>query len=96
MTSKGLKGFFLFCSGAYLDILEQEDCKNEHNKYIGIGSAVFFTAVFAFLSSSYALFTVFKSYCFAVLFGMIWAGFIFSLDRYIVSTLKKGNCLGSN
>jgi hypothetical protein len=91
MTSKGLKGFFLFCSGAYLDILEQEDCKNEHNKYIGIGSAVFFTAVFAFLSSSYALFTVFKSYCFAVLFGMIWAGFIFSLDRYIVSTLKKEN-----
>ncbi|HMQ47406.1 MAG TPA: DUF4407 domain-containing protein [Saprospiraceae bacterium] len=91
MVSNRIKGFFLFCSGAHLDILKHEDCKNEHNKYVGIGSAVFFTAVFAFLSSSYALFTVFKSYFFAILFGIIWAGFIFSLDRYIVSTLKKEN-----
>ena len=91
MISSKIKEFFLFCSGAYLDILKQEDCKNEHNKYIGIGSAVFFTAVFAFISSSYALFTVFKSYFFSILFGIIWASFIFSLDRYIVSTLKKEN-----
>lgn len=86
-----IKEFFFFCSGAYLDILKQDDCKNEHNKYIGIGTAVFFTALFAFLSSSYALFTVFKSGVLAIMFGIIWASFIFSLDRYIVSTLKKEN-----
>ena len=104
-ASDRIKNFFLFCSGAHLDILRQEDCKNEHNKYIGIGSAVFFTAVFAFLSASYALYTVFrdsayerssqstdyKAVAIAVGFGLIWAGFIFSLDRYIVSTLKKEN-----
>lgn len=89
MVSEYVKSFFLFCSGANLNILNDKDCHNEHNKYVGIGSAVFFTAVFAFLSSSYALFTVFNNPITAIFFGIIWAGFIFSLDRYIVSTLKK-------
>lgn len=110
MDNSRIKNFFLFCSGAHLDLLRQEDCKNEHNKYIGIGSAVFFTAVFAFMSASYALYTVFRDSSYessthstdykavgiAVVFGLIWAGFIFSLDRYIVSTLKKENGKYSN
>jgi hypothetical protein len=105
MVSNMIKEFFLFCSGAHLDILRHEDCKNEHNKYVGIGSAVFFTAVFAFMSSSYALYTVFRDSSYeakyqttdfsavgiSVVFGVIWSCFIFSLDRYIVSTLKKEN-----
>lgn len=90
MTSNNwLKDWFLFCSGAHLDFLNHEDCKYEHNKYIGIGSAVFFTALFAFTSSSYALYTVFDSWWSACFIGFIWSCFIFSLDRYIVSTLKK-------
>lgn len=89
MISNFFKKWFLFCSGAYLDILLQDDCKNEHNKYIGIGTAVFFTGFFALVSSSYALFTVFKSWYIAVGIGFIWGVFIFSLDRYIVATLKK-------
>lgn len=90
MTSNNwLKNWFLFCSGAHLDFLNHEDCKYEHNKYIGIGSAVFFTALFAFLSASYALYTVFGSWWSACFIGFIWSCFIFSLDRYIVSTLKK-------
>lgn len=91
MISNFLKKSFLFCSGAHLDILLQDDCKNEHNKYVGIGTAVFFTGLFATISSTYALFTVFKSYIPAIVIGLIWGCFIFSLDRFIVATLKKEN-----
>jgi hypothetical protein len=91
MNFNSVKNFFLFCSGADLSILNRPECQGEQNKYAGIGSAVFFTAVFAFMSGSYALYTVFKSVWVAPLFGLIWAGFIFSLDRYIVSTLRKEN-----
>lgn len=89
MVLKNIKHFFLLCSGADLDILDRKECRVEHNKYAGIGSAVFFTAVFAFISGSYALYTVFDSWLASVIFGVVWASFIFSLDRYIVSTLKK-------
>jgi hypothetical protein len=89
VSNNWLKEWFLFCSGAHLDFLNHEDCKYEHNKYVGIGSAVFFTALFAFLSASYALYTVFGSWWSACFIGFIWSCFIFSLDRYIVSTLKK-------
>lgn len=88
-SNNWLKNWFLFCSGAHLDFLNHEDCKYEHNKYVGIGSAVFFTALFAFMSASYALYTVFGSWWSACFIGFIWSCFIFSLDRYIVSTLKK-------
>jgi hypothetical protein len=84
-----IKQFLLFCSGSSLEILNKEECLHEHNKYVGIGSAVFFTSLFAFISSSYALYTVFESYLVSIVLGVVWALFIFSLDRYIVATLKK-------
>jgi len=55
----------------------------------GIGATVFFTAVMAFIASSYALFTVFDNVYTAVFFGIIWGLLIFNLDRFIVSTIKK-------
>lgn len=83
-----LKQFFIICSGADTNILE--DCSNgEQNKYAGIGATVFFTAVMAFTASSYALFTVFDSMYSAIFFGLIWGLLIFNLDRFIVSTIKK-------
>jgi len=76
------------CSGADLNLLE--DCSRaEHVKYAGIGATVFFTAVMAFIASSYALFTVFDSVYIAIAFGLIWGLLIFNLDRFIVSTIKK-------
>ncbi|MDG1729503.1 MAG: DUF4407 domain-containing protein [Algibacter sp.] len=83
-----LKRFFIICSGADTDILE--DCSiGEQNKYAGIGATVFFTAVMAFISSSYALYTVFNNLYTSIFFGLIWGLLIFNLDRYIVSTIKK-------
>ena len=85
-----LKRFFLLCSGADTKLLEQ--CTDsEQNKYVGIGATVFFTAVMAFLASSYALYTVFNNYITAIFFGIVWGLLIFNLDRYIVSTLKKND-----
>lgn len=85
-----LKRFFIFCSGADTKILDS--CSpGEQTKYAGIGATVFFTAVMAFIASSYALYTVFDNYLTAVLFGFIWGLLIFNLDRFIVSTIKKKN-----
>lgn len=88
-----LKRFFIICSGADTDILE--DCSiGEQNKYAGIGATVFFTAVMAFIAGSYALYTVFDNLYTAIFFGLIWGLLIFNLDRYIVSTIKKtGNVI---
>jgi len=83
-----LKQFFILCSGADTDILN--DCSiGEQNKYAGIGATVFFTAVMATIASSYALYTVFDSLYSSIFFGVIWGLLIFNLDRYIVSTIKK-------
>ncbi len=83
-----LKRFFILCSGVDTDIVN--GCSNgEQNKYAGIGATVFFTAIMAFIASSYALFTVFDNIYTAIFFGLVWGFLIFNLDRFIVSTIKK-------
>ena len=83
-----LKRFFILCSGVDKDIVN--GCSNgEQNKYAGIGATVFFTAIMAFIASSYALFTVFDNIYTAIFFGLVWGLLIFNLDRFIVSTIKK-------
>jgi len=83
-----LQQFFIFCSGADTDILE-ECSAGEKTKYAGIGATVFFTAVMATIAGSYALYTVFDSLFTAIFFGCVWGMLIFNLDRFIVSTIKK-------
>tara|TARA_R110000737_G_scaffold290324_1_gene296886 strand:- start:267 stop:1370 length:1104 start_codon:yes stop_codon:yes gene_type:complete len=85
-----IQDFFILCSGADAELLKTCS-KGEQNKYAGIGATVFFTAVMAFIASSYALFTVFDNVYTAILFGLIWGLLIFNLDRFIVSTIKKRN-----
>src|ERR1700733_10229825 len=83
--------FFWFCSGAHVNTLEKYPI--EHNKYVGIGATIFFTALFASLSGGYAMYFVFNGDVFAVgfaiLFGMLWGTAIFNMDRYIVSSINK-------
>lgn len=89
-----LKQFFILCSGADKNLLE--GCsEGEQTKYVGIGATVFFTAVMAFLASSYALYTVFDSVYPAIAFGIVWSLLIFNLDRFIVSTIRKRDKIGS-
>jgi hypothetical protein len=85
-----LQRFFIFCSGADTDILD-ECSSGEQTKFAGIGATVFFTAVMATIASAYALYTVFDNYYTAIFFGLVWGLLIFNLDRFIVSTIKKRN-----
>ncbi|MEO9481078.1 MAG: DUF4407 domain-containing protein [Maribacter dokdonensis] len=88
-----IQNFFILCSGADSELLKT-CAKGEQNKYAGIGATVFFTAVMAFIASSYALYTVFDNVYAAVFFGLIWGLLIFNLDRFIVSTIKKRGNFG--
>ncbi|MGC1515712.1 MAG: DUF4407 domain-containing protein, partial [Maribacter sp.] len=83
-----IQTFFILCSGADADLLKSCS-KAEQHKYAGIGATVFFTAIMAFIASSYALFTVFDNAYISLFFGLVWGLLIFNLDRFIVSTIKK-------
>ncbi|HVW96102.1 MAG TPA: DUF4407 domain-containing protein [Mucilaginibacter sp.] len=88
---KKVTRFFWFCSGAHIGTLKKYPL--EHNKYVGIGATIFFTALFASLSGGYAMYFVFAgspmAVVFAILFGLLWGTAIFNLDRYIVSSIDK-------
>ena len=79
----------MFCSGANLELLDQDECKTERGRYAMIGAFVALTAVFASLSGGYALHSGFKTLPISILAGILWGTFIFTLDRYIVSTIRK-------
>lgn len=83
----GLKDLFLFSSGVDRDILQH--CPADESRFIGVGGTVIFTGLLAFLSSSYAIYTVFDNWLMALFFGMIWGFMIYNLDRYIVSSMKN-------
>lgn len=84
-------GFALACSGANRKVLEylKEQGIDEESRQIMIGMFVFLTAVFASFSGGYALYTGFKSLWLAVLVGLLWGVFIFNIDRFIISTIRK-------
>lgn len=79
--------FFCWCSGARLYILNQ--CPSDYNKYYGIGVIVFLTGIMASLSGGYAIFTVFRNVIISIGFGLLWGFIIFSIDWYIVASLRK-------
>jgi hypothetical protein len=89
-----LKKFFWLCSGVNQEILQKTP--TEHSKYAGMGATVFFTGLFAAISGGYALYFIFNDMPLwgrifaALIFGSIWGAMIFNLDRYIVSSMKKG------
>lgn len=86
---KKLNRFFWWCAGANIDILE--DCPTDHSKYFGVGGTIVFTALMASFAGGYAFFTAFKDPWMSTFFGAFWGLLIFNLDRYIVSTIGKGD-----
>ena len=76
------------CSGADKEILHQCTIK-EKNKFIGIGSTLLLTAILASLSGGYAIYSTFESIPISILIGIFWGVVIFSLDRYIVTSIDK-------
>ena len=87
--AEAFKQFALKCSGANLNILREDECVSEQSKYAMIGVFVFLTSIFASLSGGYALYKGFKSAWLAIPIGLLWGGFIFNVDRFIVSTMRN-------
>lgn len=96
--------FLWFCAGADGSILKR--CpQSDWIKYQGIGGIVFATAMLAFVSASYAFYTVFspktdtalqatahfETAAASTVAGVLWALVIFNIDRFIVSSTGKGD-----
>lgn len=82
------RSFFTFSSGVDRHILEL--CPDgEQKKFRNIGAIVALTSFFAFVSGSYALYTIFDNTYIAVGFGLLWGAMIYALDRYLVASMKK-------
>ncbi len=94
------------CAGADAQLLVR--CPNSDRvKYQGLGGIVLATGVLAFLSGSYAFYTVFSpktdtalgdgqvldkpSVAIAVACGLVWSAIIFNMERFIVSSSGKGD-----
>ncbi|NBS74886.1 MAG: DUF4407 domain-containing protein [Betaproteobacteria bacterium] len=92
-----------YCAGADIKLLER--CpQSERIKKEGIGGIVLATGGLAFISGSYAFYTVFSTGSLngtddlnifavikAIIFGFMWAFVIFNLDRFIVSSVSHGD-----
>lgn len=92
-----------YCAGADVKLLQL--CpQSERVKKEGIGGIVLATGGLAFISGSYAFYTVFSTGSLnstddlnifavvqAIIFGIMWAFVIFNLDRFIVSSVSHGD-----
>ena len=74
-------------AGSEISILER--CTTDWNKHVGIGMAIFMTTLLAFFSGTYAAYFFTENILASLLFGVLWAALIYSIDRSLVVTLKK-------
>lgn len=91
MKNTKLRDFLWYCSTAHKALLEQ--CPTDHHKHALIGTLVLLTALFAFISGGFAMYYAFElnnnAVVYAVLFGLLWGFLIFSIDRLLISTIRK-------
>jgi membrane associated rhomboid family serine protease len=92
-----------FSAGADVQLLRY--CPNyDRVKLQGIGGTVIATAMLAFVSGSYAIYTVFGPnspgqddplsltwFAVSILVGLVWAAVIYNLDRFIVAASGHGD-----
>lgn len=82
-----IRKFFWHCAGANVQILE--GCATDHSRYVNIGATILMTALLAWVSMGFALYSIFASVTAAVAAGFVWACMIFVLDRTIVTSMRK-------
>jgi hypothetical protein len=80
-----LSELFAWCGGAQIQLVRE--FPEERSRLAAIGATVFFTGLFATVSSAYALFYVFKDSSWVPVLALFWGSMIFNLDRFIVMTI---------
>lgn len=84
----GIKRFFITCAGSDIETLEH--CHNtEQIKHAGFGTLVLIPAIVSFFTMSYAISTLTANIYITFSAGSLWSFIIFSIDRFIVSSLHK-------
>lgn len=84
-----IAGFFAWCAGADKVLLAQCSPK-EQIKHAGLGSLVLIPAILGVVSMSYAISTLSSNPYLAFLLALLWGAIVFAIDRFIVSTFRKG------
>jgi hypothetical protein len=79
--------FLWWCAGAHQPLLKE--FPSEHTKYAGLGGVILATFILASLSAGNAIYSVFGSIGWTVVFAIIWGLIIFNFDRFLVSTMRK-------
>lgn len=75
-------------SGAEISLLKE--CPTDYNRQASIGFTILMTCLFAGFAGGFAAWRFSGGNVFAtVIFGIVWAMLIFSIDRSMVVTLKK-------
>lgn len=81
-------------AGAERKVLE--DCPTDHKKFAAVGATILMTAVIAFFAGTSAAWYFTQSgdetngnIIGSIIFGLLWATLIFTIDRSLVITLKK-------
>lgn len=83
-----LQLFLIWCAGCDRQLLKSCD-RTMHIKYRILGGLVLTPALFAFMSGSYFVHTIFQSYYIAIIIGLLWSLVVLNFDRYLIITLKK-------
>jgi len=84
----GMTTFLHFAAGVSTEIMA--GCpQSERIKYAGIGATVCFTTLMAALSALFAFQLILESIGLSILLSLIWAGLIFNLDRFLISSFRK-------
>ena len=87
---------FWWIAGCEVDLLKQDDCRTDRQKYAAIGAVILMTSLIALVAGFSAAWWFTQTTAnphgdklLSLFFGVFWAAFIFCVDRSLVITLRK-------
>jgi hypothetical protein len=84
-----IKSFLEFLSGAESEILSRPECRGDRRIHQAIGMTIAITGTCAFISASYAFYSIFKVAEVGLLIGAFWGFAIAMIDRFLIMTTVK-------
>ncbi len=87
MTS--IQKLLCFIAGAKKEVLYRNEVKSASVNLSLIGTFILLTGVFATISGSYVVYSIFEDTIISILIGLLWGVLIITIDRFIIVSLKK-------